>query len=71
MFFIQKQQGYCAVGIKVRLRRLSTEQARALANLIEQYASDELAFTLRQNILIRHVKLSGYRFLFQFKSNLD
>lgn len=62
--FIQKQQGYCAVGIKVRLGDFSTEQARALANLIEQYASDELRFTLRQNILIRHVKLERLPFFY-------
>ena len=62
--FIQKQQGYCAVGIKVRLGDFSTEQARALSNLIEQYASDELRFTLRQNILIRHVKLERLPFFY-------
>ena len=62
--FIQKQQGYCAVGIKVKLGDFSTEQARALSNLIEQYASDELRFTLRQNILIRHVKLERLPFFY-------
>ena len=62
--FIQKQQGYCAVGIKIRLGDFSTGQARALANLIEQYASDELRFTLRQNILIRHVKLERLPFFY-------
>lgn len=62
--FIQKQQGYCAVGIKVRLGDFSTEQARALAHLIEQYAADELRFTLRQNILVRHVKLEWLPFFF-------
>lgn len=62
--FIQKQQGYCAIGIKVRLGDFSTEQARALSNLIEQYASDELRFTLRQNILIRHVKLERLPFFY-------
>ena len=62
--FIQKQQGYCAIGIKIRLGDFSTGQARALANLIEQYASDELRFTLRQNILIRHVKLERLPFFY-------
>ena len=66
--FIQKQQGYCAVGIKIRLGDFSTGQARALANLIEQYASDELRFTLRQNILIRHVKLERLPFLLSLKA---
>lgn len=62
--FVQKQQGYCAVGIKVRLGDFSTDQARALAHLIEQYAADELRFTLRQNILVRHVKLEWLAFFY-------
>ena len=62
--FVQKQQGYCAVGIKVRLGDFSTDQARALAHLIEQYAADELRFTLRQNILVRHVKFEWLAFFY-------
>lgn len=62
--FVQKQQGYCAIGIKVRLGDFSTDQARALAHLIEQYAADELRFTLRQNILVRHVKLEWLAFFY-------
>jgi sulfite reductase (ferredoxin) len=65
--FVQKQQGYCAIGIKVRLGDFSTQQASSLADLIKQYAADELRFTLRQNILIRHVKLEWLPF---FYSNL-
>ncbi|MCK5402006.1 MAG: HEPN domain-containing protein, partial [Flavobacteriaceae bacterium] len=34
----------------------STQKARELARLIKNYAADELRFTLRQNILIRHIK---------------
>jgi sulfite reductase (ferredoxin) len=33
-----------------------TDKARALAHLIKNYAANELRFTLRQDILIRHVK---------------
>ena len=62
--FVQKQQGYCAIGIKVRLGDFSTDQARALAHLIEQYAADELRFTLRQNILVRHVKFEWLAFFY-------
>ena len=52
----QKQKGFFAIGVKVRLGDFSTEKARELAYLIKNYAADELRFTLRQNILIRHVK---------------
>jgi sulfite reductase (ferredoxin) len=52
----QKQDGLFAVGIKVHLGDFYTDKARLLANLIKNYAANELRFTLRQNILIRHVR---------------
>lgn len=54
--FKQKQEGLSAIGIKVTLGDFTTDKARKLADLIRQYAANELRFTLRQNILIRHVK---------------
>ena len=54
--FAQKQEGLFGVGIKVHLGDFYTEKARLLANLIKKYAANELRFTLRQNILIRHVR---------------
>ena len=54
--FKQKQTGLYAIGIKVTLGDFTTDKARKLADLIRQYAANELRFTLRQNILIRHVK---------------
>lgn len=52
----QKQDGLFAIGVKVKLGDFSTDKARILASLIKEYAANELRFTLRQNILIRHVK---------------
>lgn len=52
----QKQEGLFAIGIKVHLGDFYTDKARLLADLIKKYAANELRFTLRQNILIRHVK---------------
>ncbi|MEN8764325.1 MAG: HEPN domain-containing protein [Wenyingzhuangia sp.] len=54
--FAQKQQGLFALGIKVNIGDFYLPEARALANLIKEYAADELRFTLRQNILVRHVR---------------
>jgi len=54
--FRQKQKGLVAIGIKVQLGNFSTKKARALSRLIETYAQNELRFSLRQNILIRHVQ---------------
>lgn len=52
----QKQKGLFAIGIKVHLGDFYTKEARLLADLIKKYAANELRFTLRQNILIRHVR---------------
>ncbi|MBA6155809.1 HEPN domain-containing protein [Tenacibaculum sp. S7007] len=52
----QKQPGLYAIGIKVHLGDFYTDKARLLADLIKKYAANELRFTLRQNILIRHVR---------------
>ena len=52
----QKQKGLFAVGIKVHLGDFYTQKARLLANLVKKYAANEIRLTLRQNILIRHVR---------------
>jgi len=54
--FAQKQAGLFAIGIKVNVGDFYLPEARALAALIKDYAADELRFTLRQNILVRHVR---------------
>lgn len=54
--FAQKQPGLFAIGIKVNIGDFYLPEARALAALIKDYAADELRFTLRQNILVRHVR---------------
>ncbi|WP_029035126.1 HEPN domain-containing protein [Salinimicrobium terrae] len=52
----QKQNGLYAVGVRVPLGDFYTGAARKLADLIRDYAGNELRFTLRQDILIRHVR---------------
>ncbi len=52
----QKQEGLYAIGIKVKLGDFYTDKARLLAELVKDYAGDEIRLSLRQNILIRHVK---------------
>ncbi|WP_111708776.1 HEPN domain-containing protein [Lutibacter citreus] len=52
----QKQEGLSAIGIKVHLGDFYTDKARILADLIKKYAGNEIRLSLRQNILIRHVK---------------
>lgn len=52
----QKQPGLFAIGIKVHLGDFYTPKARLLADLVKKYAANEIRLTLRQNILIRHVR---------------
>ncbi|MDC9723777.1 MAG: nitrite/sulfite reductase [Urechidicola sp.] len=52
----QRQERLFAIGIKVLLGDFYTDKARKLANLIKKFAGDEIRLSLRQNILIRHVK---------------
>ncbi len=61
----QKQKGYFAIGIKVLLGDFYTDKARILAELIKNYAANEIRFTLRQNILIRSVKEENLPFFYQ------
>ena len=45
--FDQKQKGLFAIGIKVRLGDFYTDKARILADLIRDYAQDELRLTIK------------------------
>ncbi|MDP3679323.1 MAG: nitrite reductase [Flavobacterium sp.] len=67
----QKQAGYVAIGIKVLLGDFYTDKARALAELVKNYAANELRFSLRQDILIRHVKEENLPFFYQELAKLD
>lgn len=67
----QKQDGYYAIGIKVLLGDFYTDKARLLANLIKNYGANELRFSLRQNIVIRHVKEENLPFFYQELAKLD
>lgn len=54
--FKQKQDGLFAIGLKIRLGDFYTDQARILADLVKNYAGNEIRLSLRQNIIIRNVK---------------
>ena len=67
----QKQAGYVAIGIKISLGDFYTDKARLLAELIKNYAANELRFTLRQDILVRNVKEENLAFFYQELAKLD
>lgn len=66
----QKQDGLFAIGIKVTLGDFSTEKARKLARLVKAFAANEIRLTLRQNILIRHVREELLPYFFEELSKL-
>jgi Sulfite reductase, beta subunit (hemoprotein) len=61
----QKQDGFVSIGVRVPLGDFYLDQARPLADLVEEYAAGEIRFTLRQNILIRDVREDLIPFFFQ------
>jgi len=68
--FPQKQKSLFAIGIKIPLGDFYTDKARKLADLIKNYAANELRLTLSQNILVRHVKAELLPFFYQELKNL-
>lgn len=60
----QKQAGYHAIGIKVQLGDFYTDKARQLADLVKNYANDEIRLTIHQGILIRDVHESLLPFFY-------
>ncbi len=69
--FPQKQAGLFAVGIRVPLGDFYTGGARKLADLIKKYAGNELRFSLRQDILLRHVREEFLPFFYSELKKLD
>lgn len=54
--FRQKQPGFAAVFVKVRLGNFTTQQARELASIMERFTAEDLRFTIDQSILLRFVR---------------
>ncbi len=52
----QKQEGYYSIGLKITTGDISTEKARILANLIENYAADDMRISISQGLVVRFVK---------------
>ena len=60
----QKQEGFVAIGIKVPLGDFYTDKARILADLVNEYAAGEFRLTLRQNILIPHIRTENLPYFY-------
>ncbi|MBL7916765.1 MAG: HEPN domain-containing protein [Bacteroidia bacterium] len=63
--FKQKQKGYFGVYVKVQLGNISSEHARALANIIDTYAnSEDTRITINQGFLLKYVTAEELPFLY-------
>jgi sulfite reductase (ferredoxin) len=53
--FVQKQEGYSSVGMKVLIGNIDTDQARKIAAIAEELTGDDFRVTISQNLLFRFV----------------
>lgn len=60
----QKQGGYFAVAVRVPLGNLEAEQARLLAILIKEFASDDIRLSVQQGMILRYVPPTALPHLF-------
>jgi len=52
---IQKQEGYCYVGLHIPMGRLNSEQMFNLARLADVYGNGEIRLTVEQNVIIPYI----------------
>lgn len=60
----QKQEGFFGVYVKLPLGNLSSKLARKFADVIDQFAANELRVTVNQGYLLRFVRPNALRHLF-------
>ena len=68
--FEQKQEGFFGVYVKLPVGNLSSDLARKFADVVDQYAADELRITVNQGYLIKYVRPQALRPLFAALDNL-
>jgi len=69
--FPQKQAGLVAVGIAIDRGDISSDKARALAEVIDAFCGDDLRFTIGQSILLRGIKEDNLPALYQALQQLN
>ncbi|OFY85801.1 MAG: nitrite reductase [Bacteroidetes bacterium RIFCSPLOWO2_12_FULL_35_15] len=63
--FEQKQQGFYGVNIKLFLGNLNSETARSLADIVNNYAADDIRITINQGFLLKFVPKAALPALFR------
>ncbi len=62
--FEQKQKGFYGVYLKLLLGNLSSDKARKLAAIVDEYAADDIRVTVSQNYLLKFVRKEALPSLF-------
>lgn len=62
--FEQKQKGWYAVCLRITTGDMHSEQARQLANLVKEYAADDMRITMNQGILLKYVEKENLPYLY-------
>ncbi|MBO3700148.1 nitrite/sulfite reductase [Roseivirga sp. E12] len=69
--FEQKQEGFFGIWIRVPLGDIHSSTARALAELVEDYAADDIRVTANQGLLLRHVRPEYLPYIYTALSDLE
>ncbi len=67
----QKQQGFCAIEVKVTRGDLKPEQFRGLANIMREYSGGYARMTVGQNIVLRWVRDESLYEVFRRLKEID
>ena len=62
--FEQKQRGFYAVQVRVRLGDIKSDKARLFAGIVKQFAADDIRITVNQGFLLRFVRQEALPYLF-------
>ncbi len=60
----QKQEGFYAIKIKLQMGDFSTGMARQLANVVDDFAADDIRLTIGQGIVLRYVRDDHLQYIF-------
>ncbi len=63
--FEQKQQGYYAVALKVTKGDVKPDQARKIAELAQNFASEDMRITMNQGLMIKFVRKESLPYFYQ------
>lgn len=69
--FQQKQENLYGIKVKVHLGDFHTDVARKLADLVENYAGDDIRLSINQGIVLRHIQKEQLPFFYQQLKELD